>query len=425
MSLKSSASLAWPMQFSILTTPQGSEGRIETTLQSCFWWAIILDQYGSACQNDHYRGGMGWNMIWVALLPFFFLAACLPAAAQLPSAQPDPLARIRSAAQGNAQACSATGESLCEQVAPKIIANAQGESPLAENLRRLTDEIGGRVSGTPAVRAVAWGVSAFRDAGVDVHTERYSDRIGGPAEQENVVAEIRGREKPDEWVLVGAHLDSSAHGSGMADNTCDAAMVIEAARDISRAGIRPRRSIRFVLFTGHEEEMSGSWAYVRSHRADLDRARAAIVFRTQCGRVTGYSLNGRRDIEPGLREAMKPIESLGAGHYGFDALLGIDSFDFVVEGVPTVAAIHVQTGGPLDSPANSGALGTINIAELKRNTAIAAVTAFGIAERAAPIGPRQSRAEIESLLKASGLEQLMKDSPLWPLWKTGERGRLP
>ncbi len=64
--------------------------------------------------------------------------ACLPAAAQLSPSQPDPLARIREAAQGNTQACSATGETLCEQVAPKIIANAQGDSPLAENLRRLS-----------------------------------------------------------------------------------------------------------------------------------------------------------------------------------------------------------------------------------------------------------------------------------------------
>src|SRR6267378_3439234 len=230
--------------------------------------------------------------LWPGSLIVLFLISPIPVAAQLPAARPDPLARIRDAAQGGAQACSATGESLCEQIAPKIIANAQGESPLAENLRRLTDEIGGRGTGTPAAaRAVAWGVSTFRDAGVEVQTEKYANRNGDPAEQENVVAEIRGREKPDEWVLVGAHLDSWAHGPGVVDNNCDAAMVIEAARDILRTGIRPRRSIRFVLFTGDEEGMPGSWAYVRSHRTEFDRARAAIVFRSRCARVTGYLLH--------------------------------------------------------------------------------------------------------------------------------------
>ena len=109
---------------------------------------------------------------WVAA---FVLARALPATAQLPGAQSDPLARIREAAKSNVEACSTTGESLCAQVAPRLIQNAMGESALAENLRRLTDEIGGRVSGTPAAaRAVAWGVTAFREAGIDVHTEKYT-----------------------------------------------------------------------------------------------------------------------------------------------------------------------------------------------------------------------------------------------------------
>jgi Zn-dependent M28 family amino/carboxypeptidase len=369
---------------------------------------------------------MLWNKICVAFLPLFFLVAFLPAAAQLSSAPPDPLARIREAAQANTQACSATGETLCEQVAPKIIANAQGESPLAENLRRLANEMGGRASGTPAAaRAVAWGVAAFRDAGVDVHTEKYAKRIGGPAEQENVVAEIRGREKPDEWVLLGAHLDSWEPGTGALDGGRGAAMVIEAARDILRTGIRPRRSIRFVLFSGDERSTLGSWAYVRGHRAELDRGQAAIVFGTGAGRTTGFMLNGRHDLEAGVREAMKPIESWGVDHHVFDAPVGIDSFDFLLEGVPSLTANQEAAKNPADSHPASYAFDQVDIQELKRNTAIAAVTSFGIAERAAPLGPRQSRAEIESLLKTSGLEQQMKATGLWPLWESRERGRLP
>ena len=352
---------------------------------------------------------------------FVLLANCIPAAAQLPGAESDPLARIRDAAKANVEACSATGETLCEQVAPKIIANAQGESPLAENLRRLSEETDGGANETPvAARAVAWGVAAFRDAGLDVHTENYTNRNGGLAEQENVVAEIRGREKPDEWVLVGTHLDSRPQSP----DSCDAAAVVEAARDIQRTGIRPRRSIRFVLFTGGETGTPGAWAYVRAHRAELDRARAAIILNSRCGRVTGYELYGRRDIEAGVREAMKPIESFGAGQLLFAAMMGT-GFDFVVEGVPTLAAMEVTTTYALDSDSAAAALDKIGIAGVKRNTAIVAVTAFGIAERAAPIGPRQSRAEIESLLTTTGLEQLMKGTNLWPLWISGERGRMP
>ena len=101
---------------------------------------------------------------------------CLPAAAQLNQPEPDPLARMRQQAAANSQVCSAEEASACAQAAPKIIANAMGASPLADNLRRLTDEVGGRVTGSPAMaRAVAWGLAAFRDAGVDeVHTEKYT-----------------------------------------------------------------------------------------------------------------------------------------------------------------------------------------------------------------------------------------------------------
>src|SRR5207245_625301 len=98
------------------------------------------------------------------------------------------------------------------------------------------------------------------------------------AEQENVEAEIRGREKPDEYVILGAHLDSWELGTGALDNGCNAALVIEAARVIHATGLRPRRTIRFVLFSGEEQGTLGSWAYVRAHRGEMDRTVAAVVY---------------------------------------------------------------------------------------------------------------------------------------------------
>jgi hypothetical protein len=353
-----------------------------------------------------------------------FLAACIPAAAQLSPAEPDPLARIRDSAKTNVQACSATGETLCEQVAPKIIANAQGDSPLAENLRRLSnDEKGHKTRASKEAAVLAWAVAAFLDAGVDAHLEKYTSPNGGLAGQENLVAEFRGREKPDEWVLLGAHLSPREHGSWAVDYSCDAATVIEAARDIVLTGVHPRRSIRFVLFAGDTRDMTGSWAYVRSHRSELDHARAAIVIRSDCRRVTGYLLHGRPELESGVREAMKPIESFGADHFAYCCSMGKDSYGFLLEGVPALTAFYEPKTISIDAPFPPRP--PVNIADLKRNTAIVAVTAFGIAERAAPLGPRQSRAEIESLLMKLGLDVQMKIDGLWPLWESGERGRLP
>jgi hypothetical protein len=355
-----------------------------------------------------------------------FLAACVPAAAQLSPAEPDPLARIRDASKTNVQACSATGETLCEQVAPKIIASAQGDSPLAQNLRRLAREIhDGRIV-SPA-EAASWAVAAFRTAGVEAHAEE--DTVPLPEQKtafqalDTVVAEFRGREKPDEWVLLGARLDPQSPDT--VDTAANVALVLEAARDIHLTGVHPRRSIRFALFMGANNNRIGSWAYVRAHRNELDRARAAIFFVGGAHRVTGYSLSRRSDIEAGLREAMKPIESWGTGLRESETPISADNFDFLLEGVPT--ALADREGMTLLQPISnfSEALDTVDIQEIKRSTAIAAVTAFGIAERAEPLGPRQSRAEIESWLKNSSLEQQMKTADVWPLWESGDRGRMP
>jgi peptidase M28-like protein len=365
---------------------------------------------------------------FTALLPLCLLASVLPGSAQLQPAQDDPLARIREAAKSNTQACSATGESLCEQVAPKIIANAQGDSPLAGNLQRWMEIADARKAATHDEAAGAtWAVAAFRDAGVEVHTEKFTRAATGRGETslepENVIAEIRGREKPDEWVVLGAHLGFSGSGANALEEACNAAMVIEAARDIQLTGVHPRRSIRFVIFAGDTQGMTGSWAFVRAHRSELDLARAALLIDTCARRVNGFALNGRRDIESGVREAVQPINSMGPFEYSYVATVEPENFDFLVEGVPTIFTEAAQNpaarGGPSDS------LDKIEIQEVKRNTGIAAVAAFGIAERAAPVGARLSHAEIESLLKDSGLDAQMKAAGLWSLWVSGERGRLP
>src|SRR2546430_14989199 len=116
------------------------------------------------------------------------------------------------------------------------------------------------------------------------------NKIGKPMEQENVVGEIRGYEKPDEVVMLGAHLDSWELGTGALDNGCNAALVIEAARAIKATGLLPKRTIRFILFTGEEQGTVGSFAYVKSHAAELDKIRGVIIFDSGKGRVSGYSL---------------------------------------------------------------------------------------------------------------------------------------
>lgn len=76
------------------------------------------------------------------------------------------------------------------------------------------------------------------------------NKTGGAYQSQNVVAEIRGREKPDEFVLIGAHLDSWDLGTGAEDNGVNAALVLDIARAFHELEQAPRRTVRFVLFTG-------------------------------------------------------------------------------------------------------------------------------------------------------------------------------
>jgi Zn-dependent M28 family amino/carboxypeptidase len=187
----------------------------------------------------------------------------------------------------------------------------------------------------------------------------------------------------------------------------------------------PRRTIRFILFTGEEQGTLGSWAYVKQHATELDKTRAVIVYDAGIGRVTGYSLGGRRDIEAGVREVLKPLESWGANGHTYDASFGTDNFDFLLEGVPTLVANQEEANYTANYHAASDTFDKVDMRELKLHTALAAVTAWGIADRAEPLGRRLTRAEIETMLRETGVDKQMRLLGYWPSWQSATRGRRP
>jgi carboxypeptidase Q len=89
----------------------------------------------------------------------------------------------------------------------------------------------------------------------------------GDLQAYNTVAEIPGTDKRDELVIAGAHLDSWHAGTGATDNAAGSAVVMEAARILKALGVKPRRTLRFILWTGEEQGFFGSLAYVKQHFA--------------------------------------------------------------------------------------------------------------------------------------------------------------
>ena len=251
------------------------------------------------------------------------------------------------------------------------------------------------------------------------------NKIAGKTPTANVVAELTGSEHPEEWVLVGAHLDSWELGTGALDNGCNAALVIDVLRALRSAGVKPRRSIRFVLFSGEEEGTLGSHAYVARHRDELDNAAAVVILDEGTGKIVSWSLGGRQDVLPEFRRLAEPLGAFNAGQSTLDAFYGTDNFDFLLEGVPTLVANQEEANYLPNYHASSDTFDKVDFAELKKHVAITAALVYELADAPERLGPRQSRAQIEELLQRTHLDDQMKTFGYWEDWEKGDLGREP
>jgi len=265
-------------------------------------------------------------------------------------------------------------------------------------------------------RLLASGQTVYSDISIPNH-------VGGPITAANVVAELRGSEKPDEFVVLGAHLDSWELGTGALDNGCNAALVIDALRAIKASGLRPRRSIRFILFSGEEEGMVGSHAYTVAHNAELDKTAGVVIFDSGIGRVTGFSLGGRHDMADTATALVAPLKQFDATTLTTDADWGTDNFDFLLQGVPTFVANQEEYNYLLNYHAMSDTFDKVDLVQLKKHVADAAALTFGIANAPARPGLRLNHAQIEQTLRETHLDEQLKTFGMWGAWESGKRGR--
>ncbi len=164
---------------------------------------------------------------------------------------------------------------------------------------------------------------------------RITNSVGKkPVEQYNTVAEIKGSEKPDEVVILGAHLDSWDLGQGVTDNGTGSMVVLEAARAIAQSGVKPKRTIRFILFGAEEEGLIGSAAYAAQHAAEMDKVQAVLVLDNGTGMITGQALQGRDQDQQLWTDLLAPVNALGATKVRSGNKGGTDHLSFIPYGVP-------------------------------------------------------------------------------------------
>jgi len=213
------------------------------------------------------------------------------------------------------------------------------------------------------------------------------------ADQEavNIVAELPGTDKADELVMLGAHFDSWDAGTGATDNAAGSAVMMEAMRILKTSGLRLRRTVRLALWTGEEQGLLGSKAYVKAHFGDP----ATMVLKPEHAKLSGYFNvdNGTgliRGVYQQRNEAVAPIfqawmepfrnlgmttlttrNTTGTDHLSFDAV-GLPGFQFIQDEIEYDSRTHHS---------NMDVYERIQAGDMMRNAVIVASFVYNAANR--------------------------------------------
>jgi carboxypeptidase Q len=222
--------------------------------------------------------------------------------------------------------------------------------------------------------------------------------MAGEAPSGNVVGEVLGREKPDEVVVIGCHLDSWDVGQGAQDDGAGCVSVLGAAALIQRLPVHPRRTIRVVLYVGEEFGVAGGRQYTAAHAADIQKHAAALEIDTGAGQPLGFrvdlkppavetesevSAEARAAASKGLITRLAPLQELLAplGATQLEAAgTGADIGSLVELGVPGFGVAQDTTGYWPIHHTEADTIDKIDPELLRRNVAVVAVAAWWLAE---------------------------------------------
>src|SRR5437016_5721201 len=222
------------------------------------------------------------------------------------------------------------------------------------------------------------------DAGaVEAEVNITSGFSGKPVEVYNTVAEIVGTEKPDEIVIVGGHLDSWDLGTGATDNGTGSMAVLEAARVLKKLGVKPKRTIRFVLFTGEEQGLNGSKAYVKAHQKELEKISGVLVHDSGTGKVLTIGLMGNYAVRETIDRALNPLaraKEIGLAEPTLRSEGGSDHVPFDQAGVPGFWCVQDNVDYDKTHHSQADALDRVRWEDLTEGAQVLAVFAYNVAQ---------------------------------------------
>ena len=241
----------------------------------------------------------------------------------------------------------------------------------------------------------------------------------GPVETANVIGEIRGSEHPEQVLVVGGHLDSWDLAEGTTDNGSGVATTLGAAEAIMHSGQRPRRTIRFVLFTGEEQGLDGSFAYVKEHKAEMANHLGDLILDYGQGPVKGFQLGGRDDLVALFRPFVNSLSNLQKLQVDDKVETGTDTLPFSMAGLPGINMSQDTSDYRFTHHSAADALEAQKPDVLTHNATLMALAAFWIADRPERFASPWPAERTARMLRAQQLYEELKAFHIWPFGDLG------
>jgi carboxypeptidase Q len=242
----------------------------------------------------------------------------------------------------------------------------------------------------------------------------------GPVDSANVVGEIRGTEHPEQVIVVGGHLDSWDLADGATDDGCGVATTLGAAKAIKLSGFKPKRTIRFVLFTGEEQGLLGSLAYTKMHKDELPNHVAALVLDNGQGPVVRLDMGGHDDLIPAVEKFSQSVKSFGEVEVDDRTVFGTDAGPFILAGLP---GINMGQDSPEYKYTHHSAVDTFDKVKpdlLTRDATIMGLTAFWIADRPDRLASPWPPEKTAKMLVEKHNDAMLKAFGIWPFGDLGK-----
>jgi carboxypeptidase Q len=241
----------------------------------------------------------------------------------------------------------------------------------------------------------------------------------GPVESANVVGEIRGTDHPEQVVVVGGHLDSWDLADGATDDGVGVATTLGAAEAIVSSGFKPRRTIRFVLFTGEEEGLLGSLAYAKSHQQEMANHVAAVVLDNGQGPVDSLELGGRDDLVPAVKKFAESVRAFGEVEVNDKTSFGTDCGPFILAGLPGINMGQDSPDYKYTHHSSVDTLDKVRTDVLTRDATLMALTSFWIADRPERLAVPWPAEKSARMLIEKKQDGFLKAFDLWPFGSLG------